>query len=83
LRAIAHLIGGGGLAYIEFFTREDATEGDDEGFAARPAATYARLLRAAGLTHLGLHSYVARPTMGRELMRFEEGWAAGRPRRTR
>ena len=80
LKAIAHLIGGGGLAYLEFFTREDATEGDDDGFQPRPAATYARLFRAAGLTHLGLHAYVVRRTMGRELMRFETGWAEGRAR---
>lgn len=79
LKAIAHLIGRGGLAYVEFFTRDDSTEGDDEGFQDRSAATYARLFRAAGLTHLGLHSYVVRRSMGRELMRFEEGWAAGRP----
>ncbi|MEO6461684.1 MAG: class I SAM-dependent methyltransferase [Candidatus Eisenbacteria bacterium] len=83
LKAIAHLIAGGGLAYVEFFTRDDSTEGDDEGFQDRSAATYARLFRAAGLTHLGLHSYVVRRSMGRELMRFEEGWAAGRPGRTR
>jgi SAM-dependent methyltransferase len=88
VRAIARLIGGGGLAYLEFFTREDATEGDDHGFERRTAATYARLFRAAGLTHVGLHSYVVKKSLGRELMRFEHGWAAsnGRtldPRRTR
>ena len=83
LRAIAHLIGGGGLAYLEFFTREDATEGDDDDFQPRAAATYARLFRAAGLTHVGLHGYVVRPSMGRELMRFEQGWAAPRRRFTR
>jgi SAM-dependent methyltransferase len=76
VRAIARLVGGGGVAYLEFFTREDATEGDDEGFQPRAAATYARLFRAAGLTHVGLHSYVVRKTMGRELMRFEQGWGA-------
>jgi SAM-dependent methyltransferase len=80
LRAIAHLIGGGGLAYLEFFAKEDATEGDDDDFQPRAAATYARLFRAAGLTHVGLHGYVVRPSMGRELMRFEEGWAAPRRR---
>jgi len=78
LRAIARFISDGGLAYLEFFTREDSTEGDDEAFQPRASSSYARLFRAAGLTHLGLHSYVVRRTMGRELMRFEEGWAAPR-----
>ena len=77
LRAIAHLIGGGGLAYLEFFSQEDATEGDDHGFQSRAAATYARLFRAAGLTHVGLHGYVVKKSLGRELMRFEHGWAGG------
>jgi SAM-dependent methyltransferase len=78
LAAIARLIGGGGLAYLEFFSKDDATEGDDEGFMPRSATTYARLFRAAGLTHLGLHGYVVRRAMGRELMTFEQGWAAPR-----
>jgi SAM-dependent methyltransferase len=78
LAAIAKLIGGGGLAYLEFFSRDDATEGDDEGFMPRSAATYARMFRAAGLTHLGLHAYVVKRAMGRELMKFEQGWAAPR-----
>ena len=77
LRAIARFISSGGLAYIEFFSREDATEGDDEAFQPRSAASYARRFKAAGLTHLGLHSYVVRRAMGRELMKFEQGWATG------
>jgi SAM-dependent methyltransferase len=76
LAAIARLIGGGGVAYLEFFSRDDSTEGDDDGFMPRSAATYARLFRAAGLTHLGLHAYVVKKAMGRELMTFEQGWAA-------
>ncbi len=78
LRAIAGFIRTGGLAYLEFFAREDPTEGDDEAFQPRSAATYARRFRAAGLTHLGLHSYVIRRALARELMKFEEGWAAPR-----
>jgi SAM-dependent methyltransferase len=66
---------GGGLAFLEFFAREDATEGDADGFQPRSAATYARHLRTAGLVHLGLHCYVGR-ALGRELMTFERGWAA-------
>lgn len=76
IRAIARYISSGGLAYLEFFAREDSTEGDDEAFQPRPAATYKRLFRAAGLTHLGLHAYVVRRALGRELMKFEQGWAA-------
>jgi hypothetical protein len=77
LRAIARFISSGGLAYLEFFAREDSTEGDDEAFQPRSAATYKRRFRAAGLTHLGLHSYVVKKALGRELMKFEQGWATG------
>jgi SAM-dependent methyltransferase len=66
---------GGGLAFLEFFTKDDDTEGDTEDFRKRPRATYARLLRAAGLTHLGLHCYVGRD-VGRAIMDFERGSAA-------
>jgi SAM-dependent methyltransferase len=66
---------GGGMAFLEFFTRDDDTEGDTEGFQPRAAATYVRLLRAAGFTHLGLHCYVGRD-VGREIMAFERGVAA-------
>ena len=74
LKAIGRWIGGG-LAFLEFFTRDDDTEGDTEDFRKRTAATYARHLRAAGLTHLGLHCYVGRD-VGREIMDFERGSAA-------
>ena len=77
IRTIARWIGGGGLAYLEFFAREDSTEGDDEAFQPRSAASYRRRFQDAGLTHVGLHSYVIRRALGRELMKFEEGWAAG------
>jgi SAM-dependent methyltransferase len=75
LKAIGRWVGGG-LAFLEFFTRDDDTEGDTEEFRKRPAATYARLLRGAGLTHLGLHCYVGRE-VGRAIMAFERGSAAG------
>ena len=74
LKAIGRWVGPG-LAFLEFFTKDDDTEGDTEEFRKRPAATYARLLRAAGLTHLGLHSYVGRD-VGRAIMEFERGSAA-------
>ena len=79
LKAIGKWIGGG-LAFLEFFTKDDDTEGDTEDFRKRPAATYARLLRAAGLTHLGLHCYVGRD-VGRAIMDFERGSAARAPRK--
>lgn len=73
LRAIARLCGG--VAFLEFFTREDDTLGDDEGFMRRGAATYARLLRAAGLVHAGMHCYVGPQFLKTEraLVSFERG----------
>ena len=83
LKAIGKWIGGG-MAFLEFFTRGDDTEGDTEGFQPRSTAVYSKILRAAGLTHLGLHCYVGRE-VGREIMAFERGFAApparGRVRR--
>ena len=76
LKAIARLLGG--VAFIEMFAKEDATEGDQEEFQQRPAATYRRLLREAGLTPLGLHCYAGR-ALRRELTTFER--APGGPRR--
>lgn len=70
LRAIARLLGG--VAFVEVFTREDETEGDDEAFQPRPAAAYRRMFRAAGLTHVGLHCWVGR-RLARELVSFERG----------
>src|SRR5262249_4725100 len=58
LKAMERLLGG--IAFLELFTKEDETEGDDVGFQPRSRATYARLFREAGLVHLGLHCYVGR-----------------------
>ena len=80
LRAIAKSLADG-VAFLEFFTADDDTEGDSEGFVPRRAAVYARHLRAAGLEHLGMHCY-ARRDAGREIMAFERGWATP-PRGTR
>jgi hypothetical protein len=74
LRTIARWVGDG-LAFIEFFTGDDDTEGDSEGFMQRSAAAYARHIRGAGLTHLGLHCYAGN-VPGREIMAFERGWAS-------
>ena len=78
LRAIARLLGG--VAFVELFTVEDETEGDDDGFQRRRAATYRRLFRAAGLVHLGLHCWAGRALVP-ELTSFER--AETRPARRR
>lgn len=58
LHAIGRLLGG--VAFIEVYAREDESEGDEDGYQARSAAEYARMIRAAGLTHVGLHCFVGR-----------------------
>ena len=70
LKAIARLLGG--LAFIELFTVEDETEGDDLDFQRRGRAVYVKLFREAGLIHLGLHCYVGRALRDR-LAAFERG----------
>jgi SAM-dependent methyltransferase len=77
LRTIERLLNG--VAFIEFFAKEDATEGDQEGLKDRPAATYRRLFREAGLIHLGLHCYAGR-SLQRELTTFEVGGGGARRR---
>jgi len=69
----------GGVAFVEFFTAQDDTEGDQEAFQARTPAAYARALQRAGLVHLGLHCYAGAQTE-REIMAMERGWASP-PRR--
>ncbi|HVP14999.1 MAG TPA: class I SAM-dependent methyltransferase [Terriglobales bacterium] len=76
LRAIARLLGG--VAFIETFAREDPTEGDQDEFQQRPASTYRRLFREAGLIPLGLHCYAGR-ALKRDLTTFERG-DGGRPK---
>ena len=70
LRAIAHLLEG--VAFIETFSAEDDTIGDDDGFQRRSAATYRRLFRAAGLIPMGLHCYTGRALSDR-LIALERG----------
>jgi SAM-dependent methyltransferase len=70
LKAIARVLGG--LAFIEIFTKEDDTFGDDDGFIPRSEATYRTLFREAGLVHLGLHCYTSR-RFAADLMTFEKG----------
>jgi SAM-dependent methyltransferase len=78
LRAIGRLLEG--VAFLELFTAEDDTVGDDEGFVPRSRAAYLRLFRAAGLIHLGLHCYAGRALRER-LVSLEHGdrRAAGPP----
>jgi len=70
LRAIARLLGG--VAFIEVFTGDDDTVGDEEEFQRRSRAAYLRLFRDAGLAHLGLHCY-AGPASRDRLMALERG----------
>lgn len=58
LRALTRRLGG--VAYMETYTADDATEGDDDGFLWRRAGEYRRLFRSVGLSQIGPHCYVRR-----------------------
>ena len=49
----------GGIAFLECFTREDETEGDDVGFIGRPAAFYRRRFAAVGFRQIGSHCWLS------------------------
>lgn len=49
----------GGLAFLETYTRQDETVGDDEGFYRRPARFYRKRFQAAGLQSLGSHCWLS------------------------
>ena len=49
----------GGIAFLETFAREDAAEGDEHEFKARPARFYRQRFEAAGLTPLGSHCWLS------------------------
>ncbi len=70
LRTISRLLGG--VAFLELFTKEDDTVGDNEGFVPRSTRAYHALFREAGLTPLGLHCYVNRRLLP-VLTSFERG----------
>jgi SAM-dependent methyltransferase len=70
LKSLAWLLGG--VAFMELYTREDETVGDEAEFQPRSAAVYRRLFRQAGLVHLGLHCYAGRALRSR-LVTFERG----------
>lgn len=48
-----------GFAFIEVFCRDDAIEGDVDGFVPRSAAFYRRVIADAGFTACGSHGYLA------------------------
>lgn len=48
-----------GVAFLETFTREDETVGDDVGFQPRAAAFYRRRFEALGLRPLGSHCWLS------------------------
>ncbi len=60
LPALAELCAG--LAFLETFTREDETDGDDVGFKARPAKFYRQRFQAQGFVPLGSHLWLS-PTL--------------------
>lgn len=68
LKAIARLLRG--VAFLELFTGEDDTIGDGEGFLPRRASVYRRLMREAGLVHVGLHCWAGR-ALRDQLVTFE------------
>ena len=70
LKTLARLLGG--IAFMELFTKEDETVGDEADFHPRSGAVYRRLFRQAGLVHLGLHCYAGR-ALRRRLVTFEHG----------
>jgi SAM-dependent methyltransferase len=61
-----------GVAFIEMFTAEDETEGDNVGFQPRPARLYRQRLQALGLRHLGSHCWLS-PTLAEDAAALELG----------
>jgi SAM-dependent methyltransferase len=68
LKTIARLLGG--VAFLELYTSDDATEGDGDGLHDRSPAIYRHALRDAGLIHLGMHCYAGR-MLADQLITFE------------
>ncbi|UNK49294.1 class I SAM-dependent methyltransferase [Lysobacter sp. S4-A87] len=68
LPALAELCGG--VAFLETFTREDETDGDNHDFKQRPARFYRQRLQALGLTALGSHLWLA-PSLAERLVALE------------
>ena len=49
----------GGVAFLETFCREDAIEGDHDGYIARPAVFYRKRLASLGFIALGGHCWLS------------------------
>jgi len=49
----------GGIAFLETFAREDAAEGDEHDFQARPARFYRQRFEELGFTQLGSHCWLS------------------------
>jgi SAM-dependent methyltransferase len=49
----------GGIAFLETFAREDAAEGDEHDFRARPAHFYRDRFSSVGFTQLGSHCWLS------------------------
>ncbi len=60
----------GGMAFLETFTREDAFEGDHDGFQTRPAAWYRRQFTTQGLRAAGSHCWLS-PRLAAEMAALE------------
>jgi SAM-dependent methyltransferase len=68
LPALAELCGG--VAFLETFTREDETDGDNHEFKQRPARFYRQRFQALGMTALGSHLWLA-PALADRLVALE------------
>lgn len=60
----------GGVAFLECFTREDHTVGDNVDFQPRPARFYRRRFEALGLRQLGSHCWLS-PTLAGDVAALE------------
>ena len=61
-----------GVAFLELFTKEDDTEGDDVGFHARPARFYRQRFEAVGFRFVGSHCWLS-PTLAGDAAALELG----------
>lgn len=55
----------GGMAYLELFTSADAFEGDTDWPRPRTPQWYRRVIAAAGLRSIGMHSYLPKSQIQR------------------
>ncbi len=60
----------GGVAFLETFTGEDETDGDNVGFHARPARFYRQRFQKTGFVPLGSHLWLS-PALADRLVALE------------